>query len=155
DQTADAPAEPARVRLELAPNLRLTLAAIEDDEVLEQPRLIIVEHLDLDRPPRAAACRQEAMAVGIRSRANVLHERTLRILVPADHERHDAAAVEKNQPADRPREHEIALAVLEVAVPAHLLRERQVAQQPTRDIGEHVDCRLAALTHAIREVDAL
>src|SRR5205085_8019822 len=120
DQTADAPAEPARVRLELAPNLRLTLAAIEDDEVLEQPRLIIVEHLDLDRPPRAAACRQEAMAVGIRSRANVLHERTLRILVPADHERHDAAAVEKNQPADRPREHEIALAVLEVAVPAHL-----------------------------------
>ena len=67
DQTADAAAQPARVRLELAPDPRLALGAVEDDEVLEQPRLVVLERLDLDRPPGAAARRQKAMAVGVAS----------------------------------------------------------------------------------------
>ena len=69
DEAADAAAQLARVRLELAPDLRLALAAIEDDEVLEQPRLVVVERLDLDRAAGAAARRQEAMAVGVRRRS--------------------------------------------------------------------------------------
>ena len=82
-----AAAQLARVRLELAADLRLALAAIEDDEVLEQPRLVVLERLDLDRAAGAAARRQEPMAVGVRTRADVLHRRSLRQLGSADDER--------------------------------------------------------------------
>ena len=68
------------------------------------------------------------MAVGDRARADVLHERRLRGCGAADRERHDAAAVEEQQPADRPAEQQLALAVVEHRVPVHLLRERQAAQ---------------------------
>src|SRR5690349_16794038 len=118
------------MRFEFAPNLRFTLAAIQDDEVFEQPRLVIVEGLHLDRATGTSARREEAMTIGVRPRADVLDEWTLRALGPADDEGDDASAIQKDQPADRPREDEIALAVLEVRVPPHLLREREIAQQP-------------------------
>ena len=79
----------------------------------------------LDRAAGAAAGRQEAVAVG--------HARRSRRPAPAapararraaDRERHDAAAVEEQQPADRPAEQQLALAVVEHRVPVHLLRER-------------------------------
>ena len=128
DESADAPAEPPRVRFELASNLRLALATIEDNEVLEQPRPIVVERLHLDGAPRPAARRQKTMAVGVRSRADVLDERALRVLGTPDDERHHSAAVQENQPPDRPREHQLAFSVFQVRVPAHLLWKRQVAQ---------------------------
>src|SRR5439155_26268301 len=65
DEPADAAAKPPRVRFQFAANLRFALAAIEDDEVLEQAVLVVVERLDLDRPAGASAGRQEAMAVRV------------------------------------------------------------------------------------------
>ena len=151
---ADAAAEPARVRFELAPDLLLALAAVEDDEVLEQPLLVVVERLDLDRAARPAAGRLEAVAVGVRPGADVLHRRTLCLLRPPDDERDDASAVEQHEPANGTGEDKVALAVLEVRVPAHLLREREVAQDAAHDVGQHVDRGLATLLHAVREVFA-
>ncbi len=119
----DPAAKPPRVRFELTTDLLLALAAIEDDEVLEQPLLVVVERLDLDRAPGPAARGLEAMSVGVRPGSDVLHRRALRLLRPPDHERHDAPAVQQHEPANRPREQQIALAILEVGVPSHLLRE--------------------------------
>src|SRR5215217_2681382 len=107
------------MRFELAPDLLLALAAVEDYEVLEQPLLIIVEGLDLDRTSGAAAGRLEAMPVGVRSRADVLYGWSLCLIRPPDHERNDAATVEEHEPANRAREDEVALAVFEVSVPPH------------------------------------
>src|SRR5437667_2853080 len=143
------------MRLELTPDLRFTLIAIEDDEVLEQPGLVVVEHLDLDRAASASACRQEAMTVRVRSRPDVLHQRTLRVFRSPDDERDDAATVEKNQPANRPREDEVALAVLEIRVPSHLLWKGEVAKQASHHVREDVHGRLAALAHPIGEIGPL
>src|SRR5207244_5562607 len=99
--------------------------------------------------------RQEPVAVRVRSRADVLDERTLRILRSPDDERDDAATIEKDQPANRPREHEVALAVFEVGVPSHLLWKGEVAKQAAHHIREDVYGRLAALAHAIREIGPL
>ena len=140
------------MRFELAPDLLLALAAVEDDEVLEQPLLVVVEGLDLDRAPGPAARRLEAMTVSIGPGPDVLHRRPLRLIGPPDHERDDASAVEEHEPANRAREDQVAFAVLEIRVPAHLLREREVAQHAAHHVGEHVHRGLAALFHAIREV---
>src|SRR5262245_61454836 len=136
------------MRFKLAPNLRLTLAAIQDDEVLEQPRLVIVERLHLDGATSASARREEAMAVGVRAGADVLDQWTLRHLGPADDEGDDAPAVQKDQPPDRSREDEVALPVLEVRVPSHLLGKCQVTKQPAHDVGKDVDSSLAALARS-------
>ena len=76
--TRDAAAAAARLGIELARDAIVPLAALEDDEVLGQPLAVVVEALDLDRAAGAAAGRQEAMAVGDRARADVLHQRALR-----------------------------------------------------------------------------
>ena len=47
-----APAEPARVHLEVARDPVAPLGVIEDDEMLGQPRLVLVEAADLDRTSR-------------------------------------------------------------------------------------------------------
>ena len=70
-----AAAEPPRVHLELARDAIAALGVIEDDEVLGQPRLVLLEAADLDRAAGAAARREEAMAVGQRARLDVLHLR--------------------------------------------------------------------------------
>src|SRR5262245_50708941 len=140
------------MRFKFAAKLRFTLAAIQDDEVLEEPRLVVVEGLHLDRATGAAARGQEAVAIGVRSRADVLNEWALRTLGSADDERNDTAAVQEDEPSDRSREDEIALAVLEVCVPAHLLRKCKVAKQSAHDIGKDIDGRLASLANSIREI---
>ena len=63
---ADAALQALRLRVELARDLVVALAALEDDEVLEQPRAVLVERPDLDRPAGASARRQEPVAVGRR-----------------------------------------------------------------------------------------
>ena len=69
DDAADAALQPLRLGVELAGDLVVPLAALEDDEVLEQPGAILVERADLDRAAGAAARRQEAVAVGHRAGA--------------------------------------------------------------------------------------
>jgi hypothetical protein len=108
NEAADAAAEASCVRFELAPNLRFTLAAVEDDEIFEQPRLVIVEGLHFDGATGASARSEKAMPIGIRPGADVLDEWTLRALRPADDEGNHASAVEQDQPSDRPREDELA-----------------------------------------------
>ena len=73
---ATRPPQPPRVRLELARDAIAALRVIEDDEVLGEPRAVLVEAADLDRAAGAAARRQEAMAVGQRAGLDVLHQRT-------------------------------------------------------------------------------
>ena len=67
DDAADAALQPLRLGVELAGDLVVPLAALEDDEVLEQPRAVFVERAHLDGAPGAAAGRQEAVAVGDRA----------------------------------------------------------------------------------------
>ena len=70
---ADAPLQALRFRVELAGNLVVALAPLDNDEVLEQPGLVFVERPDLDGAAGAAAGRQEAVPVGDRPRRDVLH----------------------------------------------------------------------------------
>ena len=74
-----APAEPPRVRLELARDAIAALGVLEHDEVLGQPRLVFVEAADLDRPAGATARRQKAVPVGQRAGLDVLDQRSRRV----------------------------------------------------------------------------
>ena len=69
---ADAALQPLRLGVELARDLVVALLALENDEVLEQSRAVLVERSHLDGPPRPAAGRQKAMAIGHRARTHVL-----------------------------------------------------------------------------------
>ncbi len=73
-----AAAEPAGVHLEVAGDAVAAVGVAEDDEVLGEPGLILVEAADLDRAAGAAARGQEPVAVGQRTRFDVLHLRTRR-----------------------------------------------------------------------------
>ena len=141
--------------LQLATDTLLAFGAIKDDEVLEQAGLVVVEGLDLDRPPCAATRRQEAVAIGVGARADVLNRGALRQLGPANDERHDAAAIQEDQPPDWTRKRQVALSVLEIRIPPHLLRERHVAKQCRHEIGQDVNGRLSALAHTIGEIRSL
>ena len=99
----------------------------------------------LDRAAGPAAGRQEAVAVGDRAGRDVLHLRRLRRRRARDRERHDAAAVDEQDPADRTAEQQLAAAVVEHRVPVHRFRKRQRAQRAAEHVGQHVDRRLAAL----------
>ena len=123
--------------------------------MLGQPRAVVVEGPDLDRAAGASARRQEAMPVGDRAGRHVLHQRARSVRRAADGERHDAAAVEKQQPADRPSEQQLALAVVEHRVPVHLLGKRQVAQHAGEQLGQRVHGALAAHALALGEVGPL
>ena len=72
----DAPAEPARVHLEVARDPVAALGVLEHDEVLGELRLVLVEAADLDRAAGAAARREKPVAVGQRARLDVLHLRS-------------------------------------------------------------------------------
>src|SRR5687768_13794111 len=122
-EAADAATQPPRMRFQLAPNPRLALRAVEDDEVLEQPGLVVLEGLDLDGPARAPAGRKETMPVGLGAGPDVLHvrPRALRKLRSANDEWHHAAAVHQHQPPDRAREQKVPLSVFKEGVPSHLL----------------------------------
>ena len=152
---ADAALQALCLRVELACNLVVALAALEDHEVLEQPRAVFVEGPDLDGPPRASARRQEAVSVGHRARRDLLHLTRLGRRGTGDRERHDAAAIDEQNPADRPAEQQLAPAVLELRIPVHQFRERQAAQRSAEHVREHVDRRLAPLLLSIGQVGAL
>ena len=84
DHSADAALQPLRLRVELARDLVVPLAALEDDEVLEQARAVLVERAHLDRAAGPAAGREEPVAVGDRAGRDVLHLRALRARRPRD-----------------------------------------------------------------------
>ena len=150
-----AAAEPAGVHLEVAGDAVAPVGVTEDDEVLGQPGLILVEAANLDRSAGAAARRQEPVAVGQRTRFDVLDLGSGGAGGSADRERHDAPAIEEEQPADGTAEQQLAAAVLELRVPVHLLGERQIAQQAGEDVGQRVNGAAAALVLLIGEVFAL
>ena len=106
------------------------LLAIEHDEVLEQPRLVVVEGLDLDGAAGPAAGGEEPVAVGRRARSHVLHQRRLRALGAADVVRARRGRRRGTAASASAGRTELALAVVEPRVPVHRLRERQAAQQP-------------------------
>ena len=149
------PAEAPGVPLEIARDAIAPLRVLEDDEVLLEARLVFVEAADLDRAAGPAARRQEAVAVGQRARLDVLHQRTGGVRRAADGEGDDTAAIEEQQPANRPAEHELAPAVVERRVPLHLLGKRQVAQHRAEHGRQRVDGALAALALEERQVLAL
>src|SRR5262245_42910749 len=122
------------MRFKFAPNLRFALTAIQNDEVFEEPRLVIVKGLHLDGAPSPPARGEETMAVRVRPRADVLNEWTLRVLDAADHERDHPSAVQEDEPPNRSRKHQIALAVVEIRIPPHLLRKREVAKQSAHHV---------------------
>src|SRR5678816_3275922 len=140
------------MRFQFAADLRFTLAAIQDDEIFEESGLVVVEGLYFDRTTGPPARRQKPVTVRVRSRADVLHKRPLRVLGPTDDEGHDTSAVQQDQPADWSREDEVAFAILEIRVPPHLLRKREIAKQAAHDVRKHVDRRLASLANAVGEI---
>ena len=108
----------------------MALAALDDDEILEQPRPVLVEGAHLDRAPGAAARGQEAMAVGDGARRDVLHLTGLGGGGARDGERNDAAAVEEENPAHRTPEEQLAAAVFKGGIPPHQFREREAPKRP-------------------------
>ncbi len=148
-------AQAPRVRVEFAGDLGVAVLTLENDEVLEQLRPVLVERPDLDRPARPARRGEEAMAVRDGRRADVQHEPALRRFEAPDGEGHHPAAEQEQNPANRPAEQQLSPAVVESCIPVHLLRERQVAQQARQRVREHVHRSLAADALAVAQVDAL
>ena len=70
--------EPARLRLEIPHDPVAPFDAREDHEVFGQPLAELVEAANLDGPARAAAGRQEPMAVRHGARGHILHARARR-----------------------------------------------------------------------------
>ncbi len=119
----DTAAETPGMDVQVARNPLAPFFTLEDDEVLEQARLVVVEGLHLHGASRSPARGEEPVPVGGGAGSHVLDERRLRAFGPADVVRDDAPAVDEQQPAHRPAEPQLALAVLEPRVPAHRLRE--------------------------------
>ena len=140
----DAAAAAPRLAVELAGDAFLALGSLEHDEVFGEPLAIVVEPLDLDRAPGAAARRQKAMAEGDGARSDLLHQRTLRAAACDKSKTARRGRRKKQDPANRPAERQLALAVVERRVPPHRLGERQFAQQTRQHVGQHVDGGLAA-----------
>src|SRR5688572_28729331 len=116
---------------------------LEHHEMLRQARAVLIEAPYLDRTAGATAGRQEAMTVGQRPRLDLLHALRGRCRRPPDGERHDAAAVEEQQPPDGAAEDKVFLPVFEPRIPIHLLGELQVAEQRREYVGQGVDRALA------------
>ena len=123
--------------------------------MLAEPRAILFERPDLDRAAGASARRQEAMPVGHRSGRDLLDQGTRRVRRPSNRERHDAAAVEKQQPPDRAPEQQFSPAVVEHRVPVHLLGEREIAQHAGKQVGQRIHGALPAHALAHEQVRAL
>jgi hypothetical protein len=95
------------------------------------------------------------MAVGDGARRHILDGAGLRRGGTRDAERHDPAAIEKQHPANRTAEEQLAFAILEQRVPAHRLWKREAAEDAAKDVGQDVDRCLAALLLAKCDVLAL
>ena len=123
----------------------MPLGALENHEVLEQPRAVLIEGSHFDRAPCPAARRQKPVAVRRRAGRHFLHLTGLRGRLARNREWNDPSAVQKQDPADRPSEEQLAAPVLEQRVPAHQLRERQAAQDGAEHPRQDVHGSLAAL----------
>ena len=131
-------------------------AALEDDEVLEQPGAVLVERSHLDRAARAAARRQEPVAVGDGAGRDVLHLAGLRRGRARDRERHDAAAVQNSiQRIGRPnsRSPRPSSSIASQCIAFGKLTARAACRASTS--GSTSTVGLAALPPAEREVLAL
>ena len=139
----------------------VALGAIEHHEVLREALAVVVEVLDLHGAARPATGGQEAMAVGDAPALISWTRVVLRQRRPRDRERHDAAAVEIQDPANRAAERQLAVAVVQRRVPPHLLRERHAAQHTGEHLGQHIHrgAPTLVLAHAdvfaLRRLDAL
>ena len=145
----------AGVTFEIAGDAVASFRMIEDNEMFGQLGLILVEAANLDRAAGAAARGQKPMAVGQRSGLDVLDLRARGAWHTADGVRHDAAAIQKQQPANRPPEQQLATPVVEPGVPVHLLGEREIAKQAREDVGQRIDGTSPALVLLERQVLAL
>jgi hypothetical protein len=145
----------ARLSVQLASDAFLSLAALEHHEILGKALAIIVESLDLDRPPGAAAGREEPVPEGDGTRANLLHQRALRPACAIDRERHHPPAIQEEHPANRTREGQLTPPIVERGVPLHGLGKRQIAQQPGEHVGQHVDGGFAANLLSVGEIGPL
>ncbi len=149
-RAADPPAEPLRVRVELARDLVVALASLQQDEALDELRAVLLERPDLD-----GAARRGRSWPGTDDRRSAPRSAPpgpsagLGRLDSEDGERDDAPAVQEQDPPDRSPEEQFAAAIVEPGVPAHLLRERHVAQHAGQRLGQHVDRRVAALESAV------
>ena len=155
-EAADAAAEPRACVSSSRRIFDSRSRAIEDDEVLEQPRLVVVEGPDLDGPAGAAARRQEAMAVGVGARPDVLHRadpaparsgesRTARRGRRTGTAASGSAARRRSSPLP-------SSSYASQRICFGNVRSRSSAAQ---HVGQHIDRGLAALAHAVREVLAL
>jgi hypothetical protein len=134
-----------RFDVELADDPVVALVAIQDDEVLGETLAVVVEALHFDGTAGAAARREEAVAVGDGRRPHFLDERSLGHGRAEDREGHDAATVEKEHPANRAAERQIAAPILEHASQRICFgNDRRAAPRAARR-AVHVHGRLAAM----------
>ena len=133
----DRAADPRGAGGELAGDAGTALAAVDQHVGARQPLPVVGERRHLDRLARLPVTGEEAVAVGDVAGPDRGHAGRRRTRRPADHERHDPAPEQEQQPADGPPEEKLAAPVVERGVPAHRLREREVAQRGGEDPAEH------------------
>ena len=122
---------------ELAGDAGTALAAVDQHVGARQPLPVVGERRHLDRLSRLPVAGEEAVPVGDVGGTDRGHAGRRRARRPADGERHDPAPEQEQQPTDGPAEEELAAPVVERGVPAHRLREREVAQGGGEDAAEH------------------
>ncbi len=152
---ADAPAEGPGFRLEAARDAALALLPIEDDEVFGQSRLVILERPHLHRASCSPAGGQMPMTVGDRRGNHFLDRRRLGKLGAPDGERHDAAAIQIENPPDGTSEQQLPFAIFEERIPAHRLGKIERAQCRGENLGQDIHGRFPALMPAIPEIGSL
>src|SRR5206468_8177724 len=101
---------------------------------------------------RPSAGGEEPVPVRQRARLDVEDLRSAGILRAADREWHDPASIEEEQPPDRSSEQQLPPAVVQLCIPVHLFRKRQVSEDRSEKLGKRVDGALASLTLVVREV---
>ena len=122
---------------ELARDAGAPLRAIDQHVGACETLPVVGERRHLDRLPGLALPGEEAVPVADAARADRRYARRLRRCRATDDEWHDPAAVEEDQPADRPPEEEFLAPVVERGVPAHRLREREIRQHRGQHAAEH------------------
>ncbi len=147
-----AAAEAPRMPFEIPCDPVAALRVFQHDEVFLEARLVLVEAAHLDGASGTPARGQEPMAVGERSGMDLLYQRTRGVWRPGHGERHDAPAVQEQEPPNRPPEHELAASIVQRGVPAHLLGKGQVAEHPAKHPRKRVEGTPAALPLQIGQV---
>src|SRR3954453_8565713 len=100
-------AELSRLQLELARDAIPTLRVLQNHEMFAEPGTVLLERADLDGPSCATARRKERVAVGYRPGGDLLNQGPRPRGHGSDREGHPPAAVQEQEPSDRPAEHEL------------------------------------------------